>query len=406
MRRLAVLLAVALCAPFSSDRPAAKTHTVTLNGHTFTLPAGFTIELAAKTPLVDRPIAADLDDEGRLFVADSSGSNEKVNVQLEKRPHRIVRLEDTDGDGVYDKRTVFADKMMFPEGVMCREGHVYVAAPPSIWRLTDTDNDGVADKRDEWFKGKTLTGCANDLHGPYAGPDGWIYWCKGAFAEQRYKREGRKDLITKAAHVFRARPDGSGIEPVMTGGMDNPVDVVFLPSGERVFSTTFFQHPGNGLRDGLVHAIYGGVYGKEHAVLDNHPRTGPDLMPVLSHFGAAAPAGLHRYESLSFGSEDQDNLFAVQFNMAKVSRHVLTPNGSTYRSRDEAFVVSSNRDFHPTDVIEDADGSLLIIDTGGWYKLCCPTSQLSKPDVLGAIYRVRKKDAPKVADPRGGKIDS
>src|SRR5262245_26855151 len=91
--------------------------------------------------------------------------------------------------------------------------------------------------------------------------------------------------------------------------------------------------------------------------------------------------------------------------MRKVSRHVLVPKGSTYESKDSDFVVSDNRDFRPTDVIEDADGSLLIVDTGGWYKLCCPTSQLVKPDVLGAVYRVRKKDAPKVDDPRGKKID-
>src|SRR6185312_9842823 len=51
--------------------------------------------------------------------------------------------------------------------------------------------------------------------------------------------------------------------------------------------------------------------------------------------------------------------------------------------------------FHPTDVIEDADGSLLIMDTGGWYKLCCPSSQLVKPDVKGAVYRVKKLEAHK-----------
>ena len=75
------------------------------------------------------------------------------------------------------------------------------------------------------------------------------------------------------------------------------------------------------------------------------------------------------------------------------------------RRRDCDFLVSNNLDFHPTDVIEDADGSLLVIDTGGWYKLCCPTSQLDKPDVLGAIYRVRKVGAAKVDDPRGLKLD-
>jgi putative membrane-bound dehydrogenase-like protein len=384
--------------------PPARTHTVALNGHTFTLPAGFTIEVAARPPLVDRPIVADLDDDGRLFVADSSGSNEKVEVQLKKKPHRILRLVDSKGDGVFDQRTVFADRMMFPEGVLCFDGSVYVAAPPSIWKLTDADGDGVAEQRVEWFQGKTLTGCANDLHGPYLGPDGWVYWCKGAFAPQTYKRPGKKDLVTSAAHIFRARPDGSGIEPVMTGGMDNPVDVVFTPSGERIFTTTFFQHPAGGRRDGLVHAVYGGVYGKDHHVIHGHKRTGPDLMPVLTHMGPAAPAGLTRYESTAFGPAYQDNLFAVQFNMHKVSRHVLVPDGSTYRCSDEDFLVSDNRDFHPTDVIEDADGSLLVVDTGGWYKLCCPTSQLVKPDLLGAIYRVRRTDAPRVADPRGRKI--
>jgi putative membrane-bound dehydrogenase-like protein len=384
--------------------PPAGHREVRLNGHTFTVPAGFDIELVAGPPLVDRPIVADFDDDGRLYVADSSGTNDKVTEQLKKKPHRLVRLEDTDGDGRFDRSTVFADRLMFPEGVLWHAGSVYVAAPPSIWKLTDTDGDGVADERSEWFQGKTLTGCANDLHGPYLGPDGWVYWCKGAFARQTYERPGRPPLVTRAAHIFRARPDGSGVEPVMTGGMDNPVHVVFTPGGERVFTTTFFQHPGGGQRDGLIHAIYGGVYGKVHNVLDDHPWTGPSVMPVLTHLGPAAPSGLVRYESAAFGPEYRDNLFAAVFNLRKVTRHVLTPSGSTFACRDEDFLVSDNHDFHPTDVLEDADGSLLVIDTGGWYKLCCPSSQLHKPDILGAIYRVRRTGAPRVEDPRGRKL--
>ena len=374
-----------------------------LGTHTFTLPEGFEVELVAGPPLVERPIVADFDEAGRLYVADSSGSNDKVEKQLQEKPHRIVRLEDSDGDGRFDKSTIFADKMMFPEGTMWFDGSLYVAAPPSIWKLTDTDGDGIADQRTEWFQGKTLTGCANDLHGPYLGPDGWIYWCKGAFAKQTYEREGKPPFVTRAAHIFRSRPDGSGIEPVMTGGMDNPVDVVFTPGGERIFTTTFFQQPAGGKRDGMIHAVYGGVYGKVNDVVDDHKRTG-DLMPVLTHLGPAVPSGLTRYESRVFGAEFQDNLFTCQFNLHKVSRHILEPSGATFRTHDSDFLVSDNIDFHPTDVIEDADGTLLVVDTGGWYKLCCPTSQLAKPEVLGALYRIRRKGAPPVNDPRGLKI--
>lgn len=370
---------------------------------TFTVPEGFSVERIAGPPLVDRPIVADFDEQGRLYVADSSGSNDKVEKQLQDKPHRIVRLEDSDGDGAFDKTLVFADKMMFPEGTMWFDGSLYVSAPPSIWKLTDTNGDGVADERVEWFQGKTLTGCANDLHGPYLGPDGWIYWAKGAFAKQTHERPGRAPFVTRAAHIFRCRPDGSGLEPVMTGGMDNPVDVVFTPSGERIFTTTFFQHPGGGQRDGLIHAIYGGVYGKQHDVLEDHKKTG-ELMPVLTHLGPAAPCGLARYESRAFGPAYENNLFACNFNLHKITRHVLEPHGATFRATDSDFLVSDNTDFHPTDVLEDADGSLLVIDTGGWYKLCCPTSQLWKPDVLGAIYRVRRTGAPRINDPRGLKL--
>ncbi|HEX4144222.1 MAG TPA: PVC-type heme-binding CxxCH protein [Pirellulales bacterium] len=391
-----VLAALPVYQLAAADQPVA---------HTLELKAadGFVVELAAGAPLVERPITMALDERGRLYVSDSSGSNDPVEKQLAERPHRVLRLEDTDGDGRFDRRTVFADHVMFPEGTMWLGGSLYVAAPPSIWKLTDADDDGVAERREEWFAGKTLTGCANDLHGPYRGRDGWIYWCKGAFAEQTYDLPGRPGWKTRASHIFRARPDGSGIEPVLTGGMDNPVDVVFTPEGERILSCTFLVQPGGGRRDGLIHAIYGGVYGKQNDVLAGHTRTG-DLMPELTHLGPAAPCGLHCYESRAFGDDFRGNLLACQFNLHKVSRHKLLPAGASYRTEDSDFLTSDSTDFHPTGVVEDADGSVLVCDTGGWYKLCCPTSQFHKPNVLGAIYRIRREGSMPIKDPRGAAI--
>ncbi len=411
-----------------SDSPARPAiprgfHQVELNGRRFTLPEGFTIELAAAPPLVMRPITIALDEAGRLYVGESSGSNERVTEQVKTRPHRILRLEDSDGDGRYDRVSVFVDRVMFPEGTLWLDGALYVAAPPQIWRFRDRDGDGVAEEREVWFDGKTLTGCANDLHGPYLGPDGWLYWCKGAWAEQSYARPDGRVWKSRAAHIFRTPPDrlrsafpqvpGRYVEAVLSGGMDNPVDVAFLPNGERFLTTTFLTHPQAGLRDGLLHAVYGGVYGKDHEPIYSQPWTAPTLMPVLVHMGASASCGLTCYESEVFGAEYRGNLFACHFNLRKVTRHILVAHGAGYTTRDEDFLVCDHLDFHPTDVLEDADGSLLVVDTGGWYKLCCPTSQLPKPDVPGAIYRIRRRAGagspagsgqPSFDDPRGEHI--
>lgn len=373
---------------------AASSHAaqVTIGGQTFTLPDGFEMELVAGTNLVQRPVSAGFDDRGRLYVTDSSGSNEKPSEQLKNPTHRVLRLEDSDGDGRFDRSVVFADKVMFPQGCLWYNGSVYVAGPPSIWKFTDTNGDGVADKREEWFKGGTLTGCANDIHGPHLGPDGYLYWTKGAFEEQTHQLGNGRVLKDRAAHIYRARPDGSDLDVIMSGGMDNPVEVAFTAEGETVFTSTFIDFSQPGYRDGIGHAVYGGVFGKMNGVLDDGrvKRTSPDLMHPFVQLGAAAACGLCRYESGVFGSEYRDNLFATLFNLRKVTRHVLRAKGATYASVDSDFVVSDGMDFHPTDVLEDADGSLVIVDTGGWYKLCCPSSQLAKADVLGAVYRVRR----------------
>ena len=386
MKTLSVFAA---CFPLSGAL-AAQIQVGTQN---FTVPDGFEIERVADTNLAARPVSAAFDDQGRLYVTDSSGSNLPPSEQLKNPTHRLVRLEDTDGDGRFDRSVVFAERVMFPQGCLWHAGSVYVAGPPSIWKFTDGDGDGVAEQREEWFKGGTLSGCANDIHGPHLGPDGYLYWTKGAFLEQTHTLANGRKLNDRAPHIFRAKPDGTGLDVVMTGGMDNPVEIAFTAEGETVFTSTFIDFSQPGWRDGIGHASYGAVFGKENDALEDGrvKRTGPDLTHPFVQFGPGAPSGLCRYESSAFGPEYRDNLFASTFNLHKITRHKLRLSGASYASEDVDFVVSDSLDFHPTDVLEDADGSLLIVDTGGWYKLCCPSSQLAKADVLGGIYRVRRK---------------
>jgi putative heme-binding domain-containing protein len=373
---------------------------VELNGQKFTLADGWTIESVAAPPLVDRPVCVDFDETGALYVFDSSGSNDRPQLQQETRPNRLLKLVDTDGDGRFDKQSVFATGLSYSQGATWLEGSLYVASPPEILKFTDADGDGQAEKREVWYDGKTLTGCGNDVHGPYVSPDGWMYWGKGGSGDQLQTLAGGKQLVSKACHVLRRQLTGGPIEVVTSGGMQNIVGIAFTSTGEPIYTGTFISPTRPGWRDGLTHAIYGGVYGPLNGRLDGIPRTG-ELLPVLDELGAAAPCGITRLEGPAFRENKNDTFLACLFNMRKVTRHDLIPEGSTYRSQTSDLLVSDNRDFHPTDVVEDADGSILVVDTGGWYKLCCPTSQLPKPDVLGAIYRLRRKDAPHVDDPRG-----
>ncbi|MDF1859509.1 MAG: HEAT repeat domain-containing protein [Verrucomicrobiales bacterium] len=394
---LSVIGAV-LCASCLSS-PATGAENAGFPPHTFTLPDGYTLELAVPPTLVPRPIHMAFDDEGALYATDSSGNTDKAPVQLKNPEHRVLRVVDTDGDGIFDESTVFADQLPFPEGLLVHEGAVYVGAPPHIWKLRDTDGDHVADERTVWFDGGSIEGCGNDMHGPYLGSDGFFYWCKGAFAPQSHELANGKTLRSSAAHIYRARPDGSQLEVVITGGMNNPVGLAFSESGERFLSGTFFDLSAPGKRDGILHAVYGGVYGRENKrVLAPHPRTG-DLLPVMTHMGPAAPSGIVMARSDALGLEG--DLLCADFNLRRLSRHRLRSDGSSYLAETSSFLESDQSDFHPTDVIEDADGSLLVADTGSWYMICCPTSKVAKPHVLGGIYRIRREGSPQVDDPRG-----
>lgn len=365
------------------------------------VPDGFTVEKVAGPPLVHRPIMAGFDDRGRLYVADSAGVNARIADLVENPPHRIVRLEDTDGDGAFDRNVVFAERITFPMGALWHEGALFVCAPPSLWRFRDTDGDGKADERTELVTKFGSNGNGASIHGPALGPDGRIYWADGRHGHEIRRPDGTL-MKGKAARIFRCRPDGTEIEVVCGGGMDNPVEIAFAATGEA-FATVAILHSRPKRIDAIIHCIPGGVF-PYHECVDEFPRTG-ELLPAMIDVGWVAPSGLVRYRSGAFGKEFRGNLFSAHFNTHVVQRHVIRRDGATFRGTSEDFLVSEHPDFHPTDLLEDADGSLLVLDTGGWFRQGCPTSRIAKPDVLGAIYRVRKTGAPRPADPWGLKVD-
>ncbi len=380
------------------------------------LPEGYVAEVVAAPPLVQHPIMACVDDRGRLFVGDSSGVNlNKAGLEKEL-PHRVLMLEDTNGDGIYDKVTVFADKMTFPQGCAWipgdarsgTPGSLYVASPPGIWRLTDTTGSGVADNREMIVSGFDYTGNAADIHGPFVHPNGRLYWCHG---RKGHKAAGKDGVVVHeglASGIWSCQPDGSDVRWHSLGCGDNPVEVDFTPEGEILGVQNIFHTNPRG--DTIVHWLRGGIYPRPDQLkaIEGLSRT-LDMMPVVHNYGHVGVSGCTFYRSGALDPDWRGNFFVTHFNTQRLTRMEMVRdgenhNGASYKVTEREFLKLRNPDVHLTDVLEDRDGSLLVVDTGGWFRIGCPSSLMAKPDIAGAIYRIRKVGTPAKCEPWGESV--
>jgi putative membrane-bound dehydrogenase-like protein len=418
-RIIIACLSAAAISVFVPPPVAAQRHNV---------PEGFVIEKVAGAPEVVFPMFACFDDRSRLFVAESSGEDLYAAMQKQTRRCRIRLLEDRGPDGRFRKSHVFADRLNFPMGLVWRDGKLYVADPPDLVTLEDTNGDGRADRRSVILSGFGHTDNGS-LHGLIFGPDGLLYMTMGSPDGYKLKREDGASLEGQSGALIRCRPDGSEPE-VVCRGFVNLVEVAFTARGEAIGTDNWFRDVNvlgrgletgpsavrtgpsavgagpsdGGLRDALVHLVDGGLYPYHPEAGTPQPVTGEPLPPIAL-FPAVALSGLTAYRGPTFPAEMRGQFFSAQHNARKVCRHVLVPAGSTFRSQDFDFVTSDDPDFHPSDVLEDADGSLLVIDTGSWYIHHCPTGQIRHVKATGGIYRVKWKQAPVVEDPWGVQID-
>ena len=127
-----------------------------------TLP-GFTVEQVAAEPLLRSPVAVAYDGVGRAYVVEMIDYSEQDKEFLGS----VRLLEDLNGDGVFDKSTLFADKLSWPTAIACYDGGVFVGAAPDIFYLKDTTGDGQADQRDVVFTGfgrSNVQGLFNSFH--------------------------------------------------------------------------------------------------------------------------------------------------------------------------------------------------------------------------------------------------
>jgi mono/diheme cytochrome c family protein/glucose/arabinose dehydrogenase len=171
-----------------SPRDPIPPRTAADQAKTFVLPPGYRMELVVAEPSVISPTIIEFDGNGRMYVAeflsymldaDGTGSHDPIS--------RITRFESTRGDGVYDKRTVFADKLVLPRAILPLEDGVILTnetASDDLIRLSDTNGDGVADRKEVVYTGVGLGRDGNLEHeqmGFLWGLDNWIYSTYNAF---------------------------------------------------------------------------------------------------------------------------------------------------------------------------------------------------------------------------------
>ena len=195
------------------DMPPAKSPQDSLA--TIQVRPGFKVDLVAAEPLIEDPIAVDWDAQGRLWVLEMR--DYPLGLDGKGQPGGRLRvLEDTHGDGHYDKSTIFLDDIPFPSGFVPWRNGVIVAASPEIFFAADTDGDGKADVHQVLFTGFKPGNQQHRLNGFDWGLDGWLYGANGDSGGKVKSTVTGKE-VDISGRDFRFRPDSGEFETVSGG---------------------------------------------------------------------------------------------------------------------------------------------------------------------------------------------
>ena len=239
--------------PEGGPTPAAKAVSQ------FIMHPEFNISVVADENVAEKIMSEEWDPKGRLWVVetpeypggrDINKADNRVKSWRDQDPKkfpiggkeprvphdRISILEDTNGDGIMDKKTVFADGLELPTSlVFYKDGVIVTKAPDILW-IRDTDGDGKADKTEVLYTGWGTFDTHAVINNLRWGPDGWVYGAVGYTRGKVKSGDGKKDFGDIAAGIYRFRPDGSMCEQVAAWGC-NTWGCEVAPDGEIVFTT-------------------------------------------------------------------------------------------------------------------------------------------------------------------------
>ncbi len=242
-----------------------------------TLPKGFKVTQFAAEPDVVQPFAFCFDDRGRVWVCENLNYATRGSDTFNEGPQgRIIILEDTDGDGKFDKKKVFVDKLFFPTGLQVGFGGVWVGSPPNLLFYPDKNGDDVPDGEpkvvlDGWGRQDRH----ETLNSFTWGPDGWLYGCHGVFTHSNVGKPGAPDNERQRinAGVWRYHPTKEKFE-VFAWGTSNPWGLDFDNRGQAFITACVIPH--------LWHMIQGGRYHRQGGRHFN-PHVYNDIKTIADH---------------------------------------------------------------------------------------------------------------------------
>ena len=409
----------------------------------FKMQPGFKVSVLATEPLINKPIAMQWDERGRLWVAETPeypNGRRPLNAEAWKeggvlapgnydRPahDKISVMVSSKQDGVFDQKVIFHEGLELITGFCIYKDGVIVVAQKNIVWLRDTNGDGKADKEEILFGGFTPGDTHFVANHFIVAPDGWIYASNGGGGTATHAKTGEA-MARLSPGTFRFKPDGSAIEQVASLGGNS--------FGNEVTSDMELFHGkatnGNPIQhvvlpESILAKVPGTTAKAFNSVNPGRPvfrKDLPDRAPLLQidqvgRYTAACATPV--YEDGAWPKEYNGTVFVTEPILDIIHHEKLVVGGAAYKGElileDSEWLRSMDHWFCPIDVSFGPDGAMYILDfytpvvahndtRGPQHSKSGASVRPDREHYFGRIYRIQHENAPAFGHPDLTKADA